>query len=449
MKPASPFRRDFTLMVIGQIISLFGNAILRFSLSLHVLSLTGSAAVFGSILALAMVPTVLLSPLGGVLADRLPRQRIMVALDFFTCGLILCFDLFFARSGSLGAITAFLILLSLIQAVYQPSVQASIPSLAAEEALMAANGVVVQVQALSGLLGPILGGVLYAAFGLYPLLAGSALCFFASAVLELFLRIPFTPLARTSAPLAQLRRDLGDTLRFLSRDNPRLLKLQVVVAGINLFLSSLFTVGLPYLVKVHLSLSDPLYGFAEAAMGMGSILGGLLSSTRLGRLGFEKSYRHILATVLLLLPQRQFWPPECPPGWPMGCSSSVWPWAWPLPRCSPSPPRPFSSGLRPPRCWARWALSSPPSAPAPCRRGRPCTACSLTRRAPPPGRWCCWGRRPPWFWWRPPAASSGAWAGRAARQQPPLADKTHFLRLRLVFPRDLGYTEGDFGVCPS
>lgn len=302
MKPASPFRRDFTLMVIGQIISLFGNAILRFSLSLHVLSLTGSAAVFGSILALAMVPTVLLSPLGGVLADRLPRQRIMVALDFFTCGLILCFDLFFARSGSLGAITAFLILLSLIQAVYQPSVQASIPSLAAEEALMAANGVVVQVQALSGLLGPILGGVLYAAFGLYPLLAGSALCFFASAVLELFLRIPFTPLARTSAPLAQLGRDLGDALRFLSRDNPRLLKLLVVVAGINLFLSSLFTVGLPYLVKVHLSLSDPLYGFAEAAMGMGSILGGLLSSTRLGRLGFEKSYRHILATVLLLLP---------------------------------------------------------------------------------------------------------------------------------------------------
>lgn len=65
MKSASPFRRDFTLMVIGQIISLFGNAILRFSLSLHVLSLTGSAAVFGSILALAMVPTVLLSPLAG------------------------------------------------------------------------------------------------------------------------------------------------------------------------------------------------------------------------------------------------------------------------------------------------------------------------------------------------------------------------------------------------
>ena len=62
--PASRlFTRDFTLMTVGQIISLFGNAILRFALSLHVLALTGSAAVFGGILALSMVPTALLSPL--------------------------------------------------------------------------------------------------------------------------------------------------------------------------------------------------------------------------------------------------------------------------------------------------------------------------------------------------------------------------------------------------
>ena len=45
------FSRDFTLMILGQIISLFGNAILRFALSLYVLDTTGSAAVFGGILA--------------------------------------------------------------------------------------------------------------------------------------------------------------------------------------------------------------------------------------------------------------------------------------------------------------------------------------------------------------------------------------------------------------
>ena len=78
------FSRDFTLMILGQIISLFGNAILRFALSLYVLDTTGSAAAFGGILAVSMVPTILCSPLGGVLADRVPRQRIMWGLDFFT-----------------------------------------------------------------------------------------------------------------------------------------------------------------------------------------------------------------------------------------------------------------------------------------------------------------------------------------------------------------------------
>ena len=125
--PASRlFTRGFTLMTVGQIISLFGNAILRFALSLHVLALTGSAAVFGGILALSMVPTALLSPLGGILADRMPRARIMVILDFSTCAFILLFDALFARSGNLAAVTLFMVLLSLIQAVYQPSVQASV-----------------------------------------------------------------------------------------------------------------------------------------------------------------------------------------------------------------------------------------------------------------------------------------------------------------------------------
>lgn len=182
------FQRDFTIMILGQIISLFGNAILRFSLSLYVLEVTGSAAVFGTILAVSMIPTVLLSPFGGVLADRLPKQKIMTILDFVTAGLIVFYDAVYGSAGNLAAVTIFMILLTLIQAFYQPSVQASIPLLASQEQLMAANGIVMQVQALAGLLGPILAGMLYGIGGVKPILAASAVCFFLSAVMELFLR---------------------------------------------------------------------------------------------------------------------------------------------------------------------------------------------------------------------------------------------------------------------
>ena len=296
------FQRDFTIMILGQIISLFGNAILRFSLSLYVLEVTGSAAVFGTILAVSMIPTVLLSPFGGVLADRLPKQKIMTILDFVTAGLIVFYDALYGSAGNLAAVTIFMILLTLIQAFYQPSVQASIPLLASQEQLMAANGIVMQVQALAGLLGPILAGMLYGIGGVKPILAASAVCFFLSAVMELFLRIPHEKREADGSPVRMALLDLKGAVTYLIRENTCLFKLLIVVAGINLFLSALFIIGLPYLVKIYLGMSAQAYGFAEAAMGMGSILGGLVSGLAGKKMPFKHSHYFLLGTPLLLIP---------------------------------------------------------------------------------------------------------------------------------------------------
>ena len=296
------FQRDFTIMILGQIISLFGNAILRFSLSLYVLEVTGSAAVFGTILAVSMIPTVLLSPFGGVLADRLPKQKIMTILDFVTAGLIVFYDAVYGSAGNLAAVTIFMILLTLIQAFYQPPVQASIPLLASQEQLMAANGIVMQVQALAGLLGPILAGMLYGIGGVKPILAASAVCFFLSAVMELFLRIPHEKREADGSPVRMALLDLKGAVTYLIRENTCLFKLLIVVAGINLFLSALFIIGLPYLVKIYLGMSAQAYGFAEAAMGMGSILGGLVSGLAGKKIRFKHSHYFLLGTPLLLIP---------------------------------------------------------------------------------------------------------------------------------------------------
>ena len=59
------FRRDFALVVIGQIISLFGNAILRFALPLYLLRETGSSTLFGVVTACSFAPMVILSMVGG------------------------------------------------------------------------------------------------------------------------------------------------------------------------------------------------------------------------------------------------------------------------------------------------------------------------------------------------------------------------------------------------
>ncbi len=75
------FTSNFVLLILGQLTSLFGNFILKLALSMYVLEATGSAAIFAGILSAATIPTILFSPLGGILADRANRRNIMVALD--------------------------------------------------------------------------------------------------------------------------------------------------------------------------------------------------------------------------------------------------------------------------------------------------------------------------------------------------------------------------------
>ena len=161
--PTPLFRRDFNLVVIGQVISLFGSAILRFALPLYLLRQTGSPALFGAVGAAAFVPAVLCAPIGGVVADRVNKRNIMVILDFSTAGLVLVFALLLDRVPLAPLMAACLMLLYGIAGAYQPAVQASIPLLAGPEQLTSANAVISMVSTLSALLGPVIGGVLFGA----------------------------------------------------------------------------------------------------------------------------------------------------------------------------------------------------------------------------------------------------------------------------------------------
>ena len=296
------FNRNFILMIIGQIISLFGNAILRFSLSLYVLQVTGSASIFATILAVSILPTILLSPFGGILADRVSRRSIMLNLDFLTSFLIFGFSMVSTRGFSIVLVAILMISLSIIQAFYQPSVQASIPLLVSENQLMQANGIVVQINALATLLGPILGGFLFSFLPFSLLLNISGTAFFLSAILECIMRIPFQRVATDGSMLSIIRSDCRQSLHFLRHDNPTLLHLLLLLAGLNLVLSSFITVGLPVISNITLQLPPTFYGWLEAATGIGSIAGSIALPFFLKRVDMSGAWRFLLSGSLFLLP---------------------------------------------------------------------------------------------------------------------------------------------------
>ena len=253
------FRRDFTLVVIGQIISLLGNAVLRFVLPLYLLDVTGSRSLFGLCSAAAFVPMVVLTPLGGVVADRLHKQRIMVVLDFFTCALVALTALALGHLPLVPVLVAAMMLLYGISGAYQPAVQASMPLLCPPDRLVDGNAVINQVSALSSLLGPLLGSLVYGAFGVTPVLAGASACFFASAVMELFIHIPHTPRHTGASVWQTARADLAESGTFLRQERPEILKYIALVSAFNLLLSALLVVSMPVLIKQTLVLGDTWY----------------------------------------------------------------------------------------------------------------------------------------------------------------------------------------------
>lgn len=300
------FSKDFTLVVIGQIISLFGNAAIRFALPLYLLNQTGSSALYGTVTACAFIPAILLSPVGGVVADRVNKRNIMVTLDFFTAGVITVFLLLMGMADLVLLTTVVLMLLYGISGAYQPSVQASIPVLVTPKHSMAANSVVNTISSFASLMGPVLGGILYSTYGLKPVLRVCTACFVLSAVMEIFIKIPFTAPQSGGGIWQMVKGDFAESLRFIRKEKPVIGKALLVVCGINLFLSSMLMVGLPYMVTEVLyldgALANKLYGLAEGALAAGGLAGGISAGVFAKKLSIQKAGNLIIASAVSVFP---------------------------------------------------------------------------------------------------------------------------------------------------
>lgn len=277
------FTRNFLLLVLGQASSLFGNYILRLALSMYVLDLTGSATAFAGILSAAMIPTILLSPFGGILADRADKKRIMVALDAMTAISVLCAGIVLSDSCGVAVIGVLLVVLSILGAFETPTVQACIPQMLTGDNIIRGNAVVNQVASVSYLTAPMLGGILYGAFGLKPVMGASVLCFFATAILECFFEWEHRPLDMKEGIWTVVQKDFLASVRFIVGEKPEIFRMLLLVAFSRFFVMGVVLVGLPYIVRNILGLGAVYYGAMESMLAVAAILGGLGAGALVGR----------------------------------------------------------------------------------------------------------------------------------------------------------------------
>jgi len=301
--PTKLWNRDFSLVVIGQVISIFGNMVLSFALPLYILDISESPALFGLVLGLPYISLLVMSPIGGIMADRLKKQRIMFWLDLTTTVIIV---LYMATRGLFASAVPIVIVklmtLNAIQGMYMPAVQAAVPALVPPDRLIPANSAVTVVNMLANMVAPAVAGVLFGRFGLTPILLISAVCFGITAVMDLLIRIPFKKQSSPGSIAQMVIGDMSQSFRFIVKEKPILVKSAGIMFFVNLSLVSLLFVGLPVLITQHLDMSMAMVGINQSVMMVGGLLGGITAGALGTRLTMRKLYLPLLAISLFLLP---------------------------------------------------------------------------------------------------------------------------------------------------
>jgi len=226
----------------------------------------------------------------------------MVIFDFSSSAIIFIFMLLLpVTRNSVVLIGIVMVLLSIISALYTPVVTASIPLLVEEKKLESANGIVQAVQALSGAVAPVLGGVLFNIMGVQKLVVFSCAAFFLSAVMEIFIKIPFEKRTLYGHIVPAVIRDMKDGFVFVVKQ-PFILKSMILAALLNLILTPFFIVGAPIIFYKTMQSGNTLFGIGMGIINFATILGALTVGIFAKRLRINTLYRLILVIAVLLLP---------------------------------------------------------------------------------------------------------------------------------------------------
>jgi MFS family permease len=266
----------------GQAISLIGTWMQMTAQSWLVLTLTHSGAALGAVVALQTLPVLLLAPYGGVIADRVDKRRLMVALQSamglqaVALGTLTVTGA--VRVWQIGVLAA---VLGVNNAFENPARQSFMLELVGPEHLRNAvslNSVLVNV---ARSIGPAVAGILIAT-------AGSGVCFLINAASFVAVVVSLVGMDRgalnPTPPTPRARGQLREGLRYV-RSTPELAVPLVMMAAVGC-LTYEFQVSLPVMASRGLHAGAAGYGFMTAAMGVGAVCGGLLMAAR-GRTGLR------------------------------------------------------------------------------------------------------------------------------------------------------------------
>ena len=281
-------RRGFALLWTGGLISAVGDWVLFVALPFYVYQRTGSTLATGATFLAQILPPLLLGSLAGVFVDQWDRRYTMIIADLSSALLLLLLLTVHTRADVPRVyIVAFL--LAAIAQFFGPAKGALIPRLVGTAHLVRANALNALGDNIPRLVGPSLGGVLFAGLGLPGVVLTDSASFLFSAVLIMFIRVPPDPAETGTIRAPQVHaawtafwHEWRAGLRVVGND--RVLRRLFTVEGLAVVGQGILDVlFLPYVKRV-LHGDVELFGWLLTAQAIGGLLGGMIAGQMSGKL---------------------------------------------------------------------------------------------------------------------------------------------------------------------
>ncbi len=281
--------RDFRLLLAGQTATVFGDWTLLLVFGIWGKSLTGSNAVAG-LMIFAMAAPGLLGPLGGVVADRMPRRRLIIAVDLASVPVVLSLWGVHDR-GELWLLFAVAVWYGLTTIIVAAAMSGLVQSMLPPDLVGPANGALTTVRQGLRLVGPLVGAGLYTAVGGPWVATIDAVTFVIGAMALVALRHPEQRVVRVPV---RFREEVAAGITHLV-GSPVLRRLALCEIGV----VAAFGVTEPVVYALLDGLHRPaaFLGVLVAVQGIGAIVGGVLATGLVNRVGDARLF--VAGLVLL------------------------------------------------------------------------------------------------------------------------------------------------------
>jgi MFS family permease len=281
---------DFRLLFLASAGSAFGTYLAAVALTLHVFGLTGSGTWVAALLVADFLPIVVIGFVLGPLIDRFQRRRLMIAADV-TRAAVFCVLPFVSTPVAIVGLAA---VAGIATGFFRPAAYAGVPNLVADdEDLTEANSLLIGVENLAWVVGPVVAGALVASVGSDPAYWINAATFAFSALLVM--RIPARRLQSEESLSRGHWRDVRDGISLVLRAP----QLRTVLFVWNVVIVGNAAVNVAEVVFAQESLGAGSTGFGVlvASSGVGLTLGSFATPIFMGSLGLHRLY--VLSVVLM------------------------------------------------------------------------------------------------------------------------------------------------------